>query len=305
MKKWAFIVNPVAGNDFASEYLGVLNQKVSEQGITAEIAMTGKQGDATTLAEDFATRGFDYVIGVGGDGTMNEIATALLGHPQVVTGLIPAGTGNDFIQILGFPDRFSDRDWEIFFRGETIQMDVGTVNGQPFLNGMGLGFDAEVAARNYRSPDEVKKGGKGKYLRHILTTLFFYREKRMIVKTLEGEFTADCFMQTVSIGRRFAGGFFLTPKAIANDGLLDVCSISRLSLFHRLRVLTMVPKGTHIKDKRIHYFQTHGLRLSFPVRMPYHRDGELGYGQEFEISLIPKALTIIYNPEGSHYFSHD
>ena len=68
----------------------------------------------------------------------------------------------------------------------------------------------------------------------------------------------DCFINTISIGRRFAGGFFLTPKAIANDGLLDVCSIKKLNLFQRFRIFLKVPKGEHITDKKVNYYQTPG-----------------------------------------------
>ena len=69
----------------------------------------------------YLEKGFRYIIGVGGDGTINEIARPLIGKPDVVTGLIPAGTGNDFIQILGFPNRFGEKEWEMFFRGIRCQ----------------------------------------------------------------------------------------------------------------------------------------------------------------------------------------
>lgn len=142
-------------------------------------------------------------------------------------GIIPAGTGNDFIQILGFPDRFEEHHLDIFFKKNTIAMDVGSVNSLTFLNGMGLGFDAEVAAQNYSEEETVKPGSKNKYIWHILKTLLFFQEKRMTVLSNGNHDEADCFINTISIGRRFAGGFFLTSEATANDGLLDVCSIKK------------------------------------------------------------------------------
>ncbi|MEJ2545903.1 MAG: hypothetical protein P8Y99_17715 [Calditrichaceae bacterium] len=167
---------------------------------------------------------------------------------------------------------------------------------------MGLGFDAEVAAQNYEGENMVKKGGKDKYIRHILKTLLFFKEKRMKFLSDNGNGYTDCFINTTSIGRRFAGGFFLTPEAIANDGLLDVCSIEKLSLLQRFKLLPMVPKGTHIKDKNVSYYKTANLDLQFSERVPYHLDGELFFDQKFDIGILPGALKMIYNPSGPHFF---
>ncbi len=112
----------------------------------------------------------------------------------------------------------------------------------------------------------------------------------------------DCFINTISIGRRFAGGFFLTPKAIANDGMLDVCSIKRLNLFQRFRIFLKVPKGEHINDKKVIYYQTAGLEIEFPEKVPFHVDGELNFSKDFKVSILPKALNILYNPDGNHFF---
>jgi diacylglycerol kinase family enzyme len=222
---------------------------------------------------------------------------------NVIFGAVPAGTGNDFIQILGFPGRFEDEDWSIFFETHTMAMDVGSCNGIYFINGMGLGFDAQVAAENYTASDKVKKGGQYKYIWHIVKTLLFYKEKHMRVLSDGNDGETNCFIHTISNGRRFAGGFFLTPKAIANDGLLDVCSIKELSLLQRFRILLKVPKGTHIFDKKVHYYQTEKISLEFPDRVPFHVDGELYFSSKFEVNIYPGALKTIYNPKGNHFFN--
>jgi len=301
-KKWAFIINPVAGNGFAPSLGEKIKEMISKHNLDAELVYTAKKGHASILSKHYADNGYTYIIGVGGDGTLNEIATPLICRNDIIAGLIPGGTGNDFIQITGFPGRFEEKDWEMFFRANVMPLDVGQCNGKIFLNGMGLGFDAQVAAENYTEPGEVKRGGKNKYIWHILKTLLFFREKKMIILSDGKRTETECFINTISIGRRFAGGFFLTPKAIANDGLLDVCSIKKLSLFQRLRILLMVPKGTHITDKKVNYFQTEKLLLEFDEMVPFHVDGELFFAEKFEIGLLPCALKIIYNPEGNHYF---
>ncbi|MFZ5940487.1 MAG: diacylglycerol/lipid kinase family protein [Bacteroidota bacterium] len=302
--KWVFITNPIAGNGFGSKIIPVLEEKIRHYSIPGEIEVTAYHGHATELAKTYADKGYGYIIAVGGDGTMNEVAKVLLDREDIVTGIIPAGTGNDFIQILGFPDRFEDKHWEIFFKRNVIRMDYGTCNGIPFLNGMGLGFDAEVAAKNYVAPGgETKMGGKGKYLRAILGTLFFFREYKVSFRTGDQEQESDCFINTISNGRRYAGGFFLTPHAIANDGLLDVCMIRRLGLLKRLDILMKVPKGTHTGDKKVYYYKTPKVEVDFKQEVPFHVDGEVFYASNFVVEIFPGRLPILYNPEGPHYFN--
>lgn len=300
--KWVFIVNPIAGNGFASSLIPMIEEMIKKHSVDGEIALTERPGHATDLSSKFYEKGYGHIIGVGGDGTVNEIARPLAGKKDVTIGIVPAGTGNDFIQILGFPGRFTEKEWDIFFSRKTIGMDAGHVNNMIFLNGMGLGFDAEVAAENYTEPGKVKKGGAHKYIWHIVKTLLFFREKRMEVVNGDSKSEFDCFINTISIGRRFAGGFYLTPKAVANDGLLDVCSITKLNLLRRFRLLLMVPKGNHISEKEVNYYQTPGLRITFPVDVPYHVDGELFFSREFEVKVIPDAFNVIYNPDGNHFF---
>lgn len=301
-EKWIFIVNPIAGNGFGKIMVPKIEEKIKEYNIDGEVVLTERSGHASDLSSLYCERGFRYIIGVGGDGTMNEIARPLINKKDVAIGTIPAGTGNDFIQILGFPDRFTENDWNILFKKNIIAMDAGTVNSMIFLNGMGLGFDAQVAAENYTEPGKVKKGGKRKYLWHIVKTILVFREKHMTVTSGMNKSETDCFINTISIGRRFAGGFLLTPQAIANDGLLDVCSIKRLNLFQRFRIFLKVPKGEHITDKRVNYYQTTGLKIEFPEKVPFHVDGELNFSKDFEVSILPKALNILYNPDGNHFF---
>jgi diacylglycerol kinase (ATP) len=301
-KKWVFIINPVAGNGSAKLLIPRLELMLTQKMIDADLVFTERPGHATELSSVYYEKGTDYIIGVGGDGTLNEIARPLINKKNVTIGIVPAGTGNDFIQILGFPNRFEEKDWETFFRAEVKEMDVGLCNGMIFLNGMGLGFDAQVAAENYTSTGEVKKGWKYKYIWHIVKTLLFFREKKMIFSDGSGRNETDCFINTIANGRRFAGGFFLTPNALADDGLMDVCMIKRLSLSERFNILLKVPHGTHISDKRVNYYQTSEIKLEFSEKVPFHVDGELNYAKEFDVKMIPRALRTIYNPDGNHYF---
>jgi len=301
-EKWVFIINPTAGNGFAGTYAPKVEEMIHKHKINADIIFTERKGHATELASSYEKKGYKYIVAVGGDGTLNEIARPLIGNKNVTIGIIPAGTGNDFIQILGFPGRFTDKEWDVFFAKNEIAMDVGQCNGTIFLNGMGLGFDAQVASENYNAADGVKKGGKDKYIWHILKNLLFFKEKRMILITENGRQETNVFINTISIGRRFAGDFFLTPKAIANDGLFDICMIKSLSILKRLKILLQVPKGEHIHDKNVIYYQADKVSLEFADKVPYHVDGEMFFNSKFDVHVLPGSIKTIYNPAGNHFF---
>ena len=282
-----------------------LKKMIASHGIDGEITFTERIGHATELSKSYYEKGYRYIISVSGDGTLNEMARPLINKKDVVIGIIPAGTGNDFIQILGFPGRFGEKDWDIFFRRNIISMDAGVVNEKIFLNGMGLGFDAQVAAENFTEDGAVKKGGPSKYICRLSRLSCSSGKKAMKVLSEGDHQETDCFINTISIGRRFAGSFFLTPKALANDGLLDVCSIKKLNLLQRFNLLLKVPKGEHITDKKVNYFQTPALDIEFSEKVPFHVDGELNFAKNFSVKIIPGALNIIYNPDGNHFFKRE
>jgi YegS/Rv2252/BmrU family lipid kinase len=303
--KWAFIVNPVAGNDFASGYAEEVKNKVKKYDIKAELFFTERQGHASDITSECIKKDFNHFIAVGGDGTINEIMKKLVGKPELTLGVITAGTGNDMIQILGFSGKFSEKDWDIFFERNTIKMDVGNCNGNYFLNGMGIGFDAKVASENYTKDGHVIEDQGSKYLWHILKNLFFYKETEMDSEWDGEKHRRKFFLNTISVGRRFAGKYFLTPKAIANDGLLDMCIVGELGVLERFKIFLKVPKGEHLEHKKVDYYRAKHIKIEMDKVVPHHLDGELFFASSFDISIIPGGLNIIYNPAGPHFFNTD
>lgn len=301
--EWAFIVNPVAGSRFAASYTDKVKEMIHRYDVKARIVLTKHKGHGTELAAEFATKGFRYIIAVGGDGTVNEVAKGLVGKDRIIMGVISAGTGNDFNQILGFPERFNNEDWETFFKKNVIGIDVGSCNGNIFLNGMGLGFDAQVAAENIKDQSKMRKSGKNRYIWHIIKTILYYKEQPMTI-IADGQIKqTGCFMNTIANGRRFAGGFMVTPRAIANDGLLDICMIKKLSLPQRFNMLRKVPGGSHIGDKKVTYYRTGRLRIEFDTEVPHHLDGEIFFSAVFDVKILPTKLNMIYNATGNHFFN--
>ena len=297
--KWGFIINPTAGGRFASKFEKIVPQKINQFNINGEVRVTEKKGHATKIADEMVANGFTHIIAVGGDGTFNETAKAIIDCEGITFGCVSAGTGNDFIQVLGFSDHFTDKDWDILFQENTILMDVGKCNDNYFLNGMGLGFDAKVATENFANED----GSTGNYLWHILKHLFTYKENQMTFEIDGTTFTQTSFMNTIGIGRRFAGAYNLTAKALANDGLFDVCTVKALNVINRFILFLKVPKGKHLSSSKVAYRLTNRVKITINEIAPYHLDGELFSAQEFDVRIFPQKLKIIYNPNGNHFFS--
>lgn len=302
--KWVFIVNPVAGSGYGLSQVDKIREKINRFGLEAEIAFTERKGHASELSARFAGNGYKYIIAVGGDGTFREVASPLVSNRNVITGQIPGGTANGVNELAGFPEKYQERDWETFFAANVIASDVGVCNDNSFFfAGIGIGFDVQVA-ENFNLSREKRPGKKHNYIGIVLKTILFYKEKTMVVIS-DGQTTeTSCFMNTVSNGARtYAKSFLLTPGAIANDGLLDICSIRQLSLPERIKILMRAPKGMHLNDKNVRYFRTPELTVEFPERVPYHADGEISYAQKFKLGVIPDGLNLIYNPVGNHHFN--
>jgi len=279
-----------------------LQNQLKQRNINAKIVKTQYHGHASELAKELAEQGFTHIIAIGGDGTLNEMARILIDYPQCTMGLIPAGTGNDFAQIPGLAVPFKQKDWDIFFEANTHFIDVGRCNGNYFFNGMGLGFDAQVASENYDDSGKLKES-RGNYIWHILKNLLFFKAQKMMLTTNGEKKEKVYFLNTIANGRRFAGDFFLTPKAFADDGLLDICMTDKLNLFQRLSILLKVPKGEHLSHPKVHYYQTKKLIIELDYKAAYHLDGELFFDNKFEIDILPRKINFIYNPNGNHYFS--
>ncbi len=303
-EKWGFILNPVAGSGKPLIIEEELRKQLKQRNIIAKIVHTKEKGHASVLAKELAEQNYTYIIAVGGDGTLNEMASALIDCPQCIMGLIPAGTGNDFAQIPGLSENFEQKDWDMLFEARTHTIDVGRCNGHLFFNGMGLGFDAQVAAENYEEPGKVKQGGKSKYVWHILKNLLFFKEQKMMIDANGEKKESLCFLNTISIGRRYAGDFYLTPTAYADDGLLDICMVHKLNIVQRLEILGKVPKGDHLSNPKVHYYQSNKLVIDLEKEAAYHLDGELFFDKHFEIDILAGKMNFIYNPNGNHYFSN-
>jgi YegS/Rv2252/BmrU family lipid kinase len=293
--KYKLIANPGAGRGRSPDLVARIVNAFKRKGVRFDLELTKGPADAARIARD-AVKDHDVIVGIGGDGTINEIVPALLFSTRPF-GIVPAGTGNDFIKSLNIPNHI-DKAVEIVIRGKTKVIDAGKINNRYFANGVGIGFDAAVN----RAGHSINHSRRGLllYLCALLKTLGRYKPVRMTV-TMNGETVdKDFFLLTVGNGTTVGGGFRLTPFAKLDDGLLDVTMIKPIALLPLLRHLPKVFMGTI--DRAAEYAtlsRTTKLIVESSAPVPVHLDGEI-YPEDarrFEIEVVPRALTVIGNWE--------
>ena len=223
--RYAFIVNPVAGTGYAVETMNKLETDLRSRDIEYCIYRTEKPGHGTMLAAELAKDdSIAAVVSVGGDGTAGEVAAGLTGTDKPM-GIIPAGTGNDFIKSAGIPND-PEKAFEIIFAGNPEKIDTGTVNNQFFLNVCGTGFDVTVL--DYAESEKEKHWGLTPYFLGLIKAIFHYESVRLTL-TADGEKEEGQFLIcSIANGRYIGGGIPICPDADIRDGYLDLVMIRNI-----------------------------------------------------------------------------
>ncbi len=293
MKKYKLIMNPAAGRGKASSLALRAFERFRSQGVSFSAEQTRSPGDGARIARE-ALADHDTIVAVGGDGTVNEVVQSMIFSDRPL-GIIPAGSGNDFIKTLGIPNNI-EKAVEILMRGRTKRIDAGIMNGRYFANAVGIGFDAAVNQASYGISQS--KRGLLLYLCALLRTLGKYDPVPMTVTANGRTRSQDLFLLTAGNGTTVGGGFRLTPHAKLDDGLLDVTVIRPIGLLPLLWHLPKVFLGTIDRvTKYAALERTEHLVAESSMPVPVHLDGEMYRGDttRFEIAIVPKALTVIGN----------
>ena len=282
MNDIVFIVNPRAAKGAAAEIGHRLKKELVARGVAHEIHLTGYQGHAVELARRTPAR---VVVAVGGDGTVNEAANGIVGTGKTL-GIIPAGSGNDLIKSLNIPADFRSA-LETVFRGQIRNIDIGQVrctkngadgndglagNGRYFVNGVGIGFDAAVAARTAEIP---YLRGVLLYIAAVFQTIGKYQAPVFKVSYGHGEREFPGLLIAIGNGACAGGGFYLTPRAKPDDELLDVCMVNDVPLMKILRLMPKVMKGGHEGDPDVEFVRSKKIRVDGSKPFFVHADGEI------------------------------
>lgn len=285
-----FIVNPAAGNSYSLKIQSLLEEVTRTRGIECRFVRTEYPGHATELARIAANElTCTGVVAVGGDGTAFEVACGLM-NSSVPMGIIPAGTGNDFIKTVGLPKKALDA-LELILRGKARPVDVGGLNDRLFLNVCGTGFDVTVLDYTLAAK---------KYCRGLLPYLIGLIRGIAHYKPVHVRFTADgkteerdLLICSVANGRYFGGGIAICPDASADDGMLDMIVVEHKPRWQLPFLVLPLLMGRILKFS----FTTHKRCQEIEIASPGMRlnvDGEIINVDTAKFTVMPGALSMFW-----------
>jgi diacylglycerol kinase (ATP) len=295
------IVNPTAGGGRAARVMPSLRERLGPRP-EARIEVTGRPGDAESLAAGAAAAGHDRVIVIGGDGTVQEVVNGLLaGGSPAELGIVPLGSGNDLARSLGLPAEVASA-WRVAVGRETRSIDVARArNGDGterwFASAGGIGFDAQVAAAM------IDRGGwQAGRAGYLLTTLnelrrFSNRPIRLTVDGISSDH--DVLLVAIANGAYYGGGMRIAPDAHPDDGLLDVCIVGDISRMTAIRQLPNLYRGTHVRHPQVSLFRGRSIEVDGDTATRVHLDGEPFGNLPLRVSVVRGALEVA-GPRAAH-----
>lgn len=289
MKKYLFVINPIAGSGKAKAMKSIIEEVMNENKIDYKIVFTSKPKEATYIASSFD---YDVIVAVGGDGTVNEVTSGLLDREDIVLGIIPAGTGNDLSRSLNLPQDPKEAI-ERVLNGKVSKIGVGQSNGHNFLNISSVGFDVAVLINNEIIRKKVKS--KLSYIIAVIYTLLKYKKSKVIID-IEGQvYHRNLFLLAIGKGKYYGGGMMIIPNANPYDDYLYVCLVKDVSNLKALTVFPLIFKGRHLEyTKYVDIFKAKNIRIINQSPTLLNVDGEI-LEEESEVSfkIIDKKISII------------
>ena len=310
MKRHCLIVNPASGGGTGAQSIPLITKILGELAVPFDLVQTERPGHATELAQQAAADGYDVVVAVGGDGTVNEVLNGLLTQTNRRTsscalGVLCVGRGNDFAFGMGVPKDLR-AGCQALLDGHTHRIDTGRVfggrfpNGRYFGNGVGIGFDTVVG---FEAKKLKRLRGFAGYFVAALKTIFLYFHAPLIRIEMDNETLEQRFlMVSIMNGRRMGGGFMMAPDAVPDDGQLDLCMADQITRREVFALLPRFMKGTQNTHPAIRTGHAQSLTLTaVDGSLPAHMDGETicEKGDTLRIELVADSVDVVV-PTGRH-----
>lgn len=283
------VLNPAAGRGRAAACQAKVSEYLDSQGVGVEWHLTESPGEARRIVSGLPDGAL--VVAVGGDGTVHEVAAECAGTERVM-GVLPVGSGNDYVKALGVGTDLR-RALEVVVGGVVRVVDAGEVNGVRFNNGLGIGFDAEVAAGVAEAPGYL--GGFGGYLWSVGRLLWGLECHQVRLRLGGGEeILAETILVAVALGTTYGARFRLAPESSLEDGVFDVVWSEELSRAEVLRLVPAVLRGTHLTHPKIHFARAAEVDVLLKQPAMAHVDGEmLPPTREFRARVLPRSLRVL------------
>ena len=259
---------------------------------TIEVRLAEGPAHATALAREAVEEEAALVLAAGGDGTVNEVATGLLGS-GVPLGIVPVGSGNGLARALCLPLR-PDLALRALESGVARRMDVGQVNAKPFLNVAGVGFDAFVGSAFHRAGRQGGRRGIFTYVRMSLRLLSLYEAPFVSLELPEERLEARPFIMAFANGPQYGAGAVLNPGAKLNDGRMEVVIFEDAPWFETLASAPRLFMGGIERGRRYKRIAVERAVLTARLPLEHHRDGEPEpEASRLEVELLPKSLRVL------------
>lgn len=287
-EKVFFIINKYSGQGFQSSIEGQIIDACAAAGIEATLEYTQRRGHATELAYDAVQQGYGRVFARGGDGTVNEVARALV-HSPAAMGILPAGSGNGLARHLKVPLNLHGAIKQLTHY-KTLAIDTLLINGSLSVNVSGFGFDAHVAH------EFGKNGQRGfiGYAKLVLGDFMSYPEFDVIA-TIDGKSSRHrAFMVAMANASQFGHNALVAPYASVSDGVLDVCFIRRIPIIEAIPFINKMFRGRIEKSRFATLFKAKQFTAELDAPQPLHLDGEPSPpSKRFDVQIQPGSLRVI------------
>ena len=300
MKNIAFIINPISGSketqNAKRKLPKLIMQTIDSEQWLPNITFTEYAGHAVELARQYARMGFDAVVAVGGDGTVNEVARGLvMGYgnrpvsERTALGILPMGSGNGFARHLGIPIR-PQKAIEMINHAEPISVDYGLANGKLFVSTCGTGFDALIADHYAGS----SKRGFSTYLQNIIHDAFSYHAQTYHIVGDGLDVTHKAFLITFANANQWGYEALIAPKASIQDGKMDIMLMSSHALLGSASLALRLFAGSIDDSHFMDTLRAREVTLEREEAAPFHIDGDpVEMEKDIHIRIVEDGLRVL------------
>lgn len=288
-KKILFIVNPISGGFNKTFIPSLIDQNLNHQIFDAQIVFSEYIGHAKKLAKNAVSSEYEIIVAVGGDGTINEVASEIESSGKIM-GIIPCGSGNGLARTLKIPLSNSKAITNLNHL-KTIKIDVGVFNNKKsFFNMAGMGFDAHISAL---FASEKKRGFAG-YIKSTFKEISRYKPEEYTIIIDDVVYHKKAFMLSIANSSQYGNNAHISPSASVSDGLLDICIVKSFPLIGFPKLVYHMFSKTADTSKYVEIIRGKSIKVERIKDGPIHLDGEpFIMGQQIGIEIKHLALELV------------